>query len=55
MAIAEIRTIGYMAIRWYQHSTHGGNLRTSLKYKLPSIATRDCAKVIVSALRFIVE
>ena len=32
-------TSGYIAIRWYQHKTHGGNCITSLKKRLPTVAT----------------
>lgn len=37
-------TIGYMLILWYQHKTQGGNLRISLKNKLPTVEIIAIAK-----------
>ena len=37
MPMPMISTSGYIAIRWYQHNTHGGRSITSLKNKLPAI------------------
>lgn len=34
-----MNTSGYIAMRSYQHKTHGGKPNTLLKYKLPNIAT----------------
>jgi len=31
-------TNGYMQMRWYQHSTQGGNFMISLKKRLPNVA-----------------
>jgi hypothetical protein len=39
IATAKIQTRGYMAMRWYQHKTHGGSFITSLKKRLPAVAT----------------
>jgi hypothetical protein len=39
IATAKIQTRGYIAMRWYQHKTHGGSFITSLKKRLPAVAT----------------
>lgn len=38
-ATVEIAASGYIQTRWYQQSTHGGSPMTSLKNRLPSVAT----------------
>lgn len=35
-----ISTSGYMQILWYQQSTQGGSNMTSLKKRLPKVATQ---------------
>lgn len=52
----KITTSGYIAIRWYQHRTHGGYFMTSLKKRLPNVArqaTTHALKMVPQALLFI--
>jgi len=41
-----ISTKGYMQILWYQQSTQGGYIMTSLKKRLPSVATQATTQAL---------
>ena len=41
-------TSGYMQIRWYQQSTHSGYNMTSLKKRLPKVATQATNQALKS-------
>jgi hypothetical protein len=44
--IIKITAIGYIQMRWYQHRTQGGYNITSLKKRLPKVATHATSQAL---------